>query len=602
MSSTFREEPVMKDPVSHQISRRRVVQYGAAGLAASAAGRATVLARSGSDSAKGHLTSFRASAPYSELEEMTVAEMRAAIDAGDLTSRDLVDMYIARIEALDQGGPSLKSVLQLNPDARAIAAERDEELAGGTSRGPLHGIPVLLKDNIDTADSLYTTAGSLALMGSTPAEDATVAAQLRDAGAVILGKTNLTEWANFRANQASSGWSGRGGQTLNPYALDRTPSGSSSGSAVAVAANLTAIALGTETNGSIVSPASVNGVVGIKPTVGLTSRAGVIPIAASQDSVGILSRTVEDAAIALGVLTGVDDRDPATSASEGQSHTDYTQFLDENGLQGVRLGVPRDANFTGYSPETDQIFEQTLDALRALGAEVVDPADIPTVEDLNATPGSFDRLKFEFKRDLNAYLEERQDPEIGSLADLIAFNEEHRDEEMVFFQQEVFEASEAFGEDDQAAYEELSERLTRQSGPEGIDAVLAEHDLDALIAPSFSPATMIDLVHGEQFLGASSGIAAMAGYPVISVPMGFAFGLPVGLTFMGTAYSEPTLLKLAHAFEQATLVRRPPTFRPNSVALNGSMLGIEGPTVPGTATPEASPDTEGGTPEATPGM
>lgn len=588
----------MTNPADRRVSRRQAMQVGIGGVAASAvAGRAALA------SPKQEGESLRmAAAPYAEIEEMSVAEMRSALDNGDLTSRDLVNMYVSRIEAIDQQGPTLKSVLQLNPDAAAIAAERDEELAAGESRGPLHGIPVLLKDNIDTADSMHTTAGSLALMASTPAQDATVAAKLREAGAVILGKTNLTEWANFRGNQASSGWSGRGGQTRNPYALDRTPSGSSSGSAAAVSANLAALALGTETNGSIVSPSNHCGVVGIKPTVGLTSRAGVIPIAASQDTVGVHGRTVADVAMALGVLTGVDPRDPATQASDGQSHTDYTQFLSADALEGVRIGVPRNANFTGYSPETDLIFEQALDALRVLGAEIVDPADIPTNESLNEVPGSFERLQYEFKRDLNLYLEERQDPEISTLADLIAFNERHREQEMAFFGQEIFELSEAYTDADTPMYEELTERLTRQAGPEGIDAVLQEHNLDALIAPTGSPATTIDLVNGEAFLGASSGVAAMAGYPLVTVPMGFAFGLPVGVSFMGTAFSEPTLLALAYAFEQATMMRRPPTFRANSIALDGSLTGVEGPSVPGMNVSEATPEGEDATPDATPAM
>lgn len=592
----------MKSIGNRRISRRRAVQFGVAGVAASAAGGTAAFAQPGDQGSGERMSAHQTSAPYDELEEMSLSEMRAAIDAGDLTSRELTNMYLARIDALDRQGPSLRSVIQLNPEAGAIAAQRDAELANGQIRGPLHGIPVLLKDNIDTADELYTTAGSLALMASRPAQDATVAAKLREAGAVILGKANLTEWANFRAFQASSGWSARGGQTRNPYALDRSPSGSSSGSAVAVAANLVAVALGTETNGSIVSPASVNGVVGVKPTVGLTSRAGVIPISSTQDTVGVLGRTVEDAAMAMGVLTGVDPRDPATEASEGQSHTDYTQFLNADGLTGTRIGVPRNAGFTGYSPETDRIFEQVLDVFRVLGAEIVDPADIPTVDALNELPGAFERLQYEFKRDINLYLDERQDPEISSLEDLIAFNERYREQEMTFFGQEIFEMSQAYTDADDEMYEELNERLTRQAGPEGIDAALDEHQLDALVAPAFAPASMIDLVHGEQFLGASSGIAAMAGYPLVTVPMGYAFGLPVGLTFMGTAFSEPTLLRLAYAFEQATKVRRPPTYRENSVDLDGSLTGVESAAAAGAVEAGATPDVEIATPESTPGM
>ncbi len=578
-----------------RLSRRRAVQLGLAGVATGAAGGSAVLARSGR---QGDQSAGVFQAPHDDLVEMPVSAMRAALDSGVLTCRDLVNMYLARIEALDQQGPALRSVLELNPEAGAIAAAMDEELADGQSRGPLHGIPVLLKDNIDTADQMHTTAGSLALMASTPERDATVAARLREAGAVILGKTNLTEWANFRGFQASNGWSARGGQTRNPYALDRSPSGSSSGSAVAVSANLTAIAIGTETNGSIVSPAAVNGVVGLKPTVGLTSRAGVIPISATQDSVGVIGRSVEDVALALGVMVGADPRDPTTEAGQEHAQTDYAQFLDSGALQGARLGVPRNAGFTGYSPETDAIFESVLDALRSLGAEIVDEADIPTMEALNEVPGSFERLQFEFKRDLNSYLEERQDPEIATLADLIAFNERHHEAEMTFFQQEIFELSEAFTDADTAEYEELIERLTRQAGPEGIDAVLQEHDLDALVAPTFGPPSAIDLVNGDQFLGAASGVAASAGYPLVTVPMGFVFGLPVGLTFMGTAFSEPGLLGLAYAFEQATMVRRPPTYRPDSIVADGSLTGVEAAAGAGVATPEPG----SATPKATPAM
>lgn len=576
--------------IHHLVSRRRAIQIGT-----SAAVAATLAPQTGTAAPRNgeNGTYVSTQSVHEDLVEQSIADLQNALESGEYTSLELVDRYLARIDALDTAGPALNSVLQVNPEARAIAAELDAERADGAIRGPLHGIPVMLKDNFETADEMYTTAGSLALMSSKPVADATVVAKLREAGAIILGKTNLSEWANMRSFQASSGWSGRGGQTRNPYALDRSPSGSSSGSAVAVSANLVPVALGTETNGSIVSPASINGVVGVKPTVGLTSRAGVIPLALSQDTSGVLARTVTDAAIVLGMIAGPDDRDEATAASEGKVE-DYASALDASALQGARLGIARNAGFTGYSPETDALFDLTIEALKALGAEIIDPADIPTMDALNETPGSWDRMQYEFKRDLNAYLEERGDPEIGSLADLIAFNDEHAAGEMPYFGQEIFHLAEAIELDAvQADQEALDERLRRIAGPEGIDTVLQEHELDALIAPAFAPASMIDLVHGEQFLGASSGVAAVAGYPLVTVPMGAAYGLPIGLTLMGTAFSEASLLSLAYAFEQATKMRRVPTFRPNTVDLGGAELGIDGPVVAGMNDDE-------GTPEATP--
>ncbi len=493
------------------------------------------------------------------IEEATIAELQAAMETGGLTSLALTTMYLSRITTLDQLGPNVNSILQVNPEATRIARALDKERRSQGPRGPLHGIPIVLKDNIDTADHMYTTAGSLALIGDPPALDSTCAERLRLAGAVMLAKTNLSEWANFRSFSSSSGWSGRGGQAKNPYVLDRNPSGSSSGSATAVAANLSAVALGTETDGSILSPANNNGVVGLKPTVGLTSRAGVIPISHTQDTVGVHARTVADAATVLGALTGVDPRDPATQRSEGRYFTDYTQFLDPNGLAGTRLGVTRNMYFTGYSVKTDEVFESALQDMAAAGATIVDPADFFNADQLLTDMAEFIVLFYEFKRDLNTYLETRTGVPVHSLADLIAFNIDHAEEEMKYFGQDIFEMAEAdiFSEEEYLA---AVERGPREAGPEGIDAVLSAYNLDAIVAPTNNPAWPIDLVNGDHFLGASMTPAAMAGYPVINVPSGYIFGLPVGISFMGTAFSEPTLIKLASGYENITHHRRPPEY------------------------------------------
>jgi amidase len=500
--------------------------------------------------------------PARSLEEATIAELQAAMAEGRLSARTLVRRYLRRIGALDERGPRLNSIIELNPDAEAIAGELDRERRAGRVRGPLHGIPILLKDNIDTADRMMTTAGSLALVGRAPARDATVVKRLRDAGAVILGKTNLSEWANFRSFHSSSGWSGRDGQTRNPYVLDRNPCGSSSGSGVAPAANLTVVSLGTETDGSIVCPASINAVVGIKPTVGLTSRAGVVPIAHSQDTVGPFGRTVADAATVLGALTGVDDRDEATKASAGRFHTDYAQFLDPHGLRGARIGVAREG-VSGYSEETDRVFDDAVSAMKDAGADIVDPADFPAevIEKINAGNEEITVLVYEFKRDLNAYLATRTGVPIKTLADAIAFNLAHGEQELRWFLQELFDLAESDPFTEQEYLAALAE-ARRLGGPAGIDAVLAQHNLDAIVAPTASPAWPIDLVNGDHFLGASSSPAAIAGYPLINAPAGEAFGLPVGITFMGTAFSEPKLIKLASGYEQATRARRKPSFLP----------------------------------------
>ncbi len=499
------------------------------------------------------------------IAEAGIADLQAAMQAGRFTARALGEMCLARIDALDRGGPEINAIIEVNPDALSIAGALDRERRDRGPRGPLHGIPVVLKDNIDTADRMQTTAGSLALIGAPPARDATVAAALRAAGAVILGKANLSEWANFRSTRSTSGWSGRGGLTRNPYALDRTPAGSSSGSAVAVAAGLAAASLGTETNGSIVAPASASGVVGIKPTVGLTSRAGVIPIAHSQDTVGPFGRTVADVAVILGALTGVDPRDPATAASAGRTHADYTPYLDPDGLRGARIGVVR--AYFGASEKADAIVEAALDVMRQHGAVIVDPADIPTLGKIVDSPSVLDVLLYEFKGDLNAYLATRTDVPVRTLADVIAFNEQHRDRELPYFGQELFVRSEAMGPLEEPAYRAALEENHRLARQDGIDAVIASHRLDALVAPTGGPAAPVDLVNGDRrewVRGSSASTpAALAGYPLLSLPAGYCFGLPVNITFMGPAWSEPVLIRLAHAFEQAIKIRQPPRYFPS---------------------------------------
>jgi amidase len=491
--------------------------------------------------------------------EASIADLQAAMTRGEVTSLDLVNQYLDRIATLDQAGPRVNAVLEINPDARKIAKALDFERKHHGARGPLHGIPVMVKGNIDTGDQMATTAGSLALLGGPPAsQDATVVARLRAAGAVILGKTNLSEWANFRGNNGSSGWSGQGGQTGNPYVVDRNPCGSSSGSGASATASFVAAGLGTETDGSIVCPGSLNGVAAIKPTVGLTSRAGVIPISHHQDTVGPHARTVADAAAMLSALVGVDPRDPQTAASAGKFSTNYTQFLDPNGLHGARIGVWRHTT-TGYSRETDRIFEEALTAMSDAGAVLVDPADIPTVDALNGTQDEITVLIYDFKRDLNAYLATRNLP-VKTLADIIAFNNAHASQELQFFGQELMELAEQdiFSAAEYAAALAEGPML---AGLMGIDAILASANLDALVAPTSSPAWPTDEVNGDHFTGASSEIAAVAGYPIVNVLGGYSFGvLPVGISFFGTAFSEAKLIKLAYSFEQHTKLRKPPTF------------------------------------------
>ncbi|HZS76043.1 MAG TPA: amidase [Ktedonobacteraceae bacterium] len=493
------------------------------------------------------------------LEEVPIADLQAALQAGELTTQRLCEMYLERIEAIDRSGPAINSVIEINPECLDIARKLDEERARNGPRGPLHGIPILVKDNIATADRMQTTAGSLALVGARVPRDAFVVQQLREAGAVILGKTNLSEWANFRGEPSTSGWSARGGQTRNPYVLDRTPCGSSSGSGAAIAANLAAASLGTETDGSILCPSSINGLVGIKPTVGLTSRAGVVPIAHSQDTVGPMTRTVTDAALLLGAITGVDERDPATRESQGKFHRDYTQFLDKDGLRGARIGIARKQYF-GYSAKSDAIAEAAIERLREAGAIIIDNADIPTAQQMAESKAEKTVLLYEFKADLNAYLAELLDSPVRTMADVIAFNKAHAEQELLYFGQELMllaeETTSLEAEEYIAALAE-NHRLSRE---EGIDAVMEQHQLDALVMPTTSPAWCIDLLNGDHGLGGSSQPAALAGYPAITVPAGYTFELPIGLTFMGRAYSEPTLIRLAYAFEQVTMARRAPRY------------------------------------------
>jgi amidase len=494
-----------------------------------------------------------------ELDELPVTELQDGMQGGRFTSQYLVEKYISRIGELDKSGPALRAVLEINPDAVSIAQALDQERTTKGARGPLHGIPVLLKDNIATADQMQCTAGSLALVGAKPPRDAFLVQRLRDAGAVILGKTNLSEWANFRSTHSSSGWSGRGGQTRNPYALDRTPSGSSSGTGSAIAANFCSVGVGSETDGSITSPSSCASLVGLKPTVGLISRAGVVPISHSQDTAGPMCRTVSDVAALLGALVGVDARDPATAASKGKSLADYTKVLDRAGLKGARLGVVRE-HFTGNFPAVDKMTEEALVVLKTQGAVLVDPANLPNTGKYD--DAELDVLLYEFKADLNAYLADLgPDAPVHSLAELIDYNDKHDDEEMPFFEQELFHQAEAKGPLTEKRYLDALARCRRLSRAQGIDTVMSKFKLDALIAPTQGPPWLIDLVNGDP--GGAVAVtqpAAVSGYPHLTVPMGFVRGLPIGLSFFGRAWSEPTLLKLGFAFEQATRVRRNPTF------------------------------------------
>jgi amidase len=506
----------------------------------------------------------QAPVPGFALDEMTVAELQDAMASGRYTSRKLVELYLDRIKAIDTQGPALGAVIELNPDALTIADALDAERKSTGVRGPLHGIPVLIKDNIDTGDTMMTTAGSLALEGSIAARDSFVAERLRAAGAVILGKTNLSEWANFRSTRSTSGWSGRGGQVKSPYALDRNPCGSSSGTGAAIASNFATIGIGTETDGSIVCPAATSGLVGIKPTVGLVSRSGIIPISHTQDTAGPMTRTVADAAVLLGALTGVDPRDKATAASAGKA-TDYTKALRADALKGARIGVARKRYF-GYHVDTDRLVEQAIADMKAQGATIVDPADIPTAAQLDDC--EFTVLLYEFKTDLNAYLGALgPTAKVHSLADVIAFDEREKDREMGFFGQEIMLQAQKKGKLTAPAYQKALTTCRSRARTLGIDAVMTKYKLDALIAPTGGPAWPTDLINGDHFLGASSTPAAVAGYPSITVPAGFVRGLPVGVSFIGRAWSEAKLIGLAYAYEQATRHRKPPAFAPSAVDL-----------------------------------
>ena len=541
-------------PESHaSLTRRAFLRTGAvSGAAVLGAGVAPAFAQSAAAASDAVVPDF-------ELEELAIADLQARIASGQDTSLSLTESYLARIAALDKQGPALNQVLELNGEARDEAKRLDAERRGGRVRGPLHGIPILLKDNIAAAGPMTTTAGSLALEGCVAPRDAFIVRRLRAAGAVILGKTNLSEWANFRGDSSTSGWSARGGLGRNPYALDRNTSGSSSGSAAATAASYAAAAIGTETDGSIVSPSNSCGLVGIKPTLGLVSRTGIIPVAHSQDTAGPMARTVADAAAVLTALAGVDEEDAVTRGAADHA-LDFTRFLERGGLKGARIGVPRERLF-GSTTHGDRLADEAIAAMRALGAIVIDPVTLDVPGDLWRT--ELEVLLYEFKADLNAFLAGLgSSTRVKTLADVIRFNEEHAAKEMPYFGQELFIQAEAKGPLTEQAYLDAlatNHRLTRELG---LDKVMDEHRLDALVAPTGGPAWLTDLVNGDCSRGSASSIPAVAGYPHITVPAGFVSGLPVGVSFIGRAWSEPVLIRLAYAFEQATKHRRPPKFLP----------------------------------------
>jgi len=539
------------------MNRRSFVRHTIAG----GIGLATVNRVAAKESSPANASPANTPPAVFELDEVTVGELQSGMASGKYTANSLVKKYLDRIDEIDKHGPGINAVIELNPDALSIASDLDNERKVKGPRGPLHGVPVLIKDNIDTHDRMTTTAGSLALGGSSPLQDSTVAKKLREAGAVILGKTNLSEWANLRSSHSTSGWSGRGGQTKNPYVLDRNPCGSSSGTGAAVAANLSAIGIGTETDGSVVCPSNANSLVGIKPTVGLISRAGIIPISHSQDTSGPMCRTVTDAAILLGALTGIDSRDEATKASASKSFADYTKFLDANSLKGARIGIHRKA--FGFNDAVDKLMNDCIDIIKKRGAVIVDPADIPTA-------GKFDDselevLLYEFKADLNSYLASLgPGAPVKSLKEVIDFNEQYRDREMPYFGQDLFIKAQAKGPLTDKAYRDALAKNQRMSRKEGIDFVMDKNKLDALIAPTGGPGWTTDWINGDHFTGGYSTTSAVAGYPHITVPAGYVFGMPVGISFFGRAWSEPTLIKFAYAFEQATKARRAPQFLPTA--------------------------------------
>ena len=535
--------------------RRNFLQASVAGGVAAAFSPVVRSIRSATESSSGQNQPTAVSA--FELDEISISELQKGMQSGRFTARGITELYLARINSIDKHGPGINSVIETNPDALAIADALDKERKDNHSRGPLHGIPILIKDNIDTADRMMTTAGSLALVGARPSRDSFVAKQLRDAGAIILGKTNPSEWANIRSSHSTSGWSGRGGLTKNPYALDRNPCGSSSGSGAAASSNLCAGAIGTETDGSIVCPSSANGIVGIKPTVGLVSRSGIIPISHTQDSAGPMCRTVRDATILLGILAGVDPDDAATNGGNGKSFSDYTKFLDPDGLRGARLGVARQyfVSATAWTPS----WKKSIQLLEKQGATIVDPAEIATF----GKTGENELLVmlYELKADLNAYLA-RLGPNapVHTLAEVIKFNESNRTKEMPYFGQDMFIKADAKGPLTTIEYVDALANNLRLARAEGIDATMDKFKLDALVAPTGGPAWITDLINGDSSGGGSSSAAAIAGYPNVSVPAGFIFGLPVGISFFGRAWSEPALIKFAYSFEQAASTRKPPKF------------------------------------------
>jgi amidase len=494
-----------------------------------------------------------------DLAEASIADLQAGVAAGKYTIHQLVQKYLDRIEAMDKQGPAVNAIIELNPDALGIADAQDKQRQSGKPPGALQGVPIVVKDNLDTADKMMTTAGSLALVGARPPKDSMVVQKLRAAGAVILGKTNLSEWANIRSSHSTSGWSGRGGLTKNPYALDRNACGSSSGSGVAVSANFCAVAIGTETDGSIVCPAHANGIVGIKPTVGLVSRAGIVPISHSQDGAGPMARTVTDAALLLGVIAGADPDDSATAVIAKKPPIDYRKFLDPQGLKGARIGVAR--KYFGFSEPVDALMETALAAMKSQGATLIDPADIETF-------GKFDDTEllvfmYELKADLNAYLAKLGDTSrVHTLKDVIEFNQKNKDKEMPWFGQDLLIRAEGKGPLTEKAYVDALEKNHLLARTQGIDALMEKNSLDAIVAPTAGPSCITDLLNGDHFTGGSSNAAAVAGYPNINVPAGFIGGMPVGISFFGKAWSEPTLIKLAYAFEQTVKARKPPQFLP----------------------------------------
>ena len=498
-----------------------------------------------------------AAVPAFEFDEITIADLQAGMKSGKYSAHSIAEKYLSRIAAIDKSGPRVNSVIETNPDALEIAEALDKERKEKGPRGPLHGIPVLIKDNIATADRMQTTAGSLALVGSKPPADAFIAKKLRDAGAVILGKTNLSEWANIRSSHSISGWSGRGGQTKNPYALDRNPCGSSSGTGAGISANLAAAGIGTETDGSIVCPSSANGLAGIKPTVGLASRSRIIPISHSQDTAGPMGRTVRDAAILLGALTGVDPDDNATATSAGKSFTDYTKFLEADGLRGARIGVLRKA--FGFNPAVDKLMEAALEVMKKQGATVIDPVELETYGKFGET--EFLGFMYELKADLNAYLAWLgPNAPVKTLKEIIEFNEKNAAKEMPYFGQENFLKAEEKGPLTSQEYLDAIKKNHEMAGKDGLDATMDKLKLDAIVAPTGGPAWLTDIVNGDSFGGGSSEFAAVAGYPNVNVVAGFSHGLPVGISFFGRAWSEPMLIRLAYAYEQATKFRKAPRF------------------------------------------